>query len=147
MRPSRAATKIVSSPATVPATSGTCAASIASRERVRVAGRRLDDDQLAGRRDRQRPAPQRGVSSSRRVEVVGAGQRVDEPAVAGPHLDEAELRDVARDGRLDGVEALLAQRVDDLLLRAEPALLDEPENRALAVVSAHASTSSRMDSA
>ena len=57
--------------------------------------------------------------------------RVDEAALGVPHLDEAELRDVARDGRLHGVDAVRAQRLGDLGLRRERLLLHEPQDRAL----------------
>ena len=105
--PSRTATKTVFSPAIVPATS--C-------ERRVV-------DRVGERRRRSRaaswitsswpvgvipPAQRRSADGEllEPVEVGGAGQRVDEPAVAVPHLHEPELRDVARDGRLHGVDAL-----------------------------------------
>ena len=45
-------------------------------------------------------------------------------AVAGA-LDEAELLDVARDGRLRGVEALLMQAAPQLLLAVERLAIDE----------------------
>ncbi len=54
---------------------------------------------------------------------------------AVPHLDEAELGDVARDGRLDGVDPLGAQRLGELRLGREVPLLDEAEDRALALES------------
>ena len=88
------------------------------------------------------PAAQRRGELLEPAQVGGAGQRVDQPAVAVPHLDEPELRDVTRDRRLDGVDPLLAQRLGELGLGREVPLLDEPQDRALPLEPGrHASTS------
>ena len=147
MRPSRATRKIVLSPAIVPITSGSTASSIAWQsagakpEWVRMHG------EVAARVDRHRPAAQRGGQLREPVEVDRAGQRVDEPAVAVAGLHEPELGDVARDGGLDRVVALLAQRLGHLGLGCERTLLDETQDRALTVELAHWSTSWRSPSA
>src|SRR5687768_4247664 len=114
-------------------------------ERVRVARRRRDDEQVARRDEREREAPERGGQLAEAVEVPGARMRVDEPAVLVAHLDEPELRDVARHRRLHRLEAVVAQRLRDFGLRRELAGVDETEDRALPVELAHR-TSSRIAS-
>ena len=103
--PSRAATKIVLSPAIVPATSARFGAVDRLGERGREPRRRADDEQPVRRRHLARPAPQRARELVQPANVGGARERVDEPAVRVAHLDQPELRDVARDRRLDGVDA------------------------------------------
>ena len=130
--PSRAATKIVSSPATVPATSGRPRSSIARASAFAWPGGVWITTTFPVGVDRERPAAQRERELAQPVEVGGAGQRVHEPAFRVAHLHEPELGDVARDGRLDGVVAGLAQRVGELALRRRSGCsLDEPQDRAL----------------
>ena len=76
-------------------------------ERARVAVRRREHDQVAARLDRQRPARQR-LGELLAVAAV-LGERVDEPAARVAHLDQAELVDVARYGRLHDLVALASQ--------------------------------------
>ena len=61
------------------------------------------------------------------------GRDVD-VAVGAGRLDQAELGDVARDGRLGDLEALRAQRIDDLALAADRARHDEVADRPLALL-------------
>ena len=100
-------------------------------ERGGEAARRVDHEHRAGGCSLADPAAQRRRELVEPAQVGGARQRVDQPAVAVPHLDEPELRDVARDGRLDGVDPVAAQRLGDLGLRRERLLLDEAQDRAL----------------
>ena len=81
------------------------------------------------------------VELAEAVEVGRARQRVDQPPVVAADLDEPELGDVARDGRLHRVEPFVAQRLDDVALRRELPLADEPEDRPLPFELVHASTS------
>src|SRR5207249_5250570 len=75
------------------------------------------------------------------VEIGRARQGVDEAAVGCAHLHQSELRDVARDGRLHGVDSRLLERLRDLGLGRERPLPDEPEDCALTLELVHASTS------
>ena len=94
-------------------------------ERGGEAARGVDHEQLAGRDHRAGPVAQRGGELLEPAQVGGARKRVDEPAVAVSHLHEPELGDVARDGRLHGVDPLAAERLGELGLRREVALLDQ----------------------
>ena len=67
----------------------------------------------------------------RRLRVRRVGARALVGAVAGA-LDQAEIRDVARNRRLRGVEAALAQTAAQLLLAVERLAVDEFENQRLA---------------
>ena len=87
-------------------------------------------DEGVGRLDEERPAPERRRQGVEAVEVARAGQRVDEASVVSTRLHEPELVDVARDRRLDGVDAVVAECFDELDLRGDVALLDEAENGA-----------------
>src|SRR5205807_7158164 len=96
--------------------------------------------------DRQRPPGQ----SVRELFAVAAvlGERVDEPAAGVANLDQAELVDVARDGRLDDFVALASQRVGELRLCRQRLLAHESQDRGMALVAVHAfSTSVRIASA
>src|SRR5581483_2513609 len=75
--------------------------------------------------------PQRAAELVVPAQVGGAGERVDEPAFVVPHLHEPELRDVARDGGLNGLDAARLQRIRDFRLRGHRLLLHEPQDRAL----------------
>src|ERR671911_1333671 len=116
-----------------------------ARERIRVARRRRDDEQVAGRDQREREAPERGGQLAEAVEVACTPMGVYEPAVLVAHLDEPELRDVARHRRLYGLEALVSQRLGEFGLRRKLAVVDETEDGALPVELAHR-TSSRIAS-
>ena len=130
-------TVIVSSPAIVPMTSGRRASSIARASAfawpggVRMTSRFADESSETAQR---RSAD---VSSLSRSRSADARQRVDEAAGRVANLDEAELGDVARDRRLDGIVADLAQRLGELLLRRERLLLHEAQDGALTVELAH----------
>ena len=76
------------------------------RERGGVPGRGLHDHELPGDLDADRVAPHRGRDRPEPVGVARARRRVDEPAARGAHLDEPELGDVARDGRLHRLVAV-----------------------------------------
>src|SRR5581483_11326960 len=103
-----------------------------------------DDEELTGGRHARRPAAHRGGELVEAAQVGRARPGVHEPAVAVPHLHEPELRDVARDGRLHGVEALLAERLRELGLRREVALLDEAQDPLLPLgLRRHAPSTSR----
>src|SRR5215207_2743884 len=115
-------------------------------KRVCVARRRRDDEQVARGNERQREPAERGGQLAQAVEVACARVRVDEPPVLVANLDEPELRDVARDGRLDGFEAAVAQRLRDLGLRRELAVVHEAQDRALPFELAAHRTSSRIAS-
>ena len=108
-------------------------------------GRSPQDDEVPGRLERDHPAAKRRGELAQPVEVARARQRVDEAALLAPDLDEPELGDVARDRRLHGVEPLVAQRLDDVALRRELPLADEPEDRSLPFELVHVSTSARRD--
>ncbi len=118
-------------------------------ERARVARRRRHDDEPAARRlDARRVAPHRGADRAQPVGIAGAGRGIDQPPARGPHLDEAELRHVTRDRRLDDVVALVPERLHELGLGRERPVADEPENRVLTLAAVHdASTPSRIASA
>src|SRR4051794_14803903 len=119
------------------------------RERVREPGRRADDDEVAGSFERQRPALERLVQRDlpAAVPVPVRGRRVDETAALAAHLHEAELRDVARDRRLDDVVTHLVQRLGELVLCPELPLPDEAEDQRLALAAIHRSTSAKIESA
>jgi hypothetical protein len=55
-------------------------------------------------------------------------------AIHSRRLDQAELGDVARDGRLGDIEALRAERIDDLALAPDRARRDELADRLLALL-------------
>ncbi len=113
-------------------------------ERGGEAARRLDHEHRPGGGRLAHEAAQRAGQLVEPVQVGCAGHRVDEAALVVAHLDETELRDVARDGRLHGVDAERAQRVRDLGLRRERLLLHEPQDRSLPFeLRRHASTSVR----
>src|SRR5205085_3316619 len=68
--------------------------------------------------------------------------RVHELPVRVPHLPEPELRDVPRDGRLHGVDPLLAERRRHLGLRRQRLLLHQTQDRPLSLeLRRHAATS------
>src|SRR5581483_7793368 len=94
-------------------------------------------------RDRDGPAAERRRQAGQPVEIGGARQRVHEPAVGGPHLDEPELGDVARDGRLHGVDPHLAERIRHLRLRRQRPLPHELEDRSLPLEALHRPSTSR----
>ena len=106
-------------------------------ERVRVAGRRRHDDERAGSLDRDRVPAHRRSERAQPVAVRGARRRVDEPTTRRAHLHETEVGDVARDRRLDDVEAGLPERGRDLGLRRERALAHELEDRVLSLPPVH----------
>ena len=133
LRPSRAATKTVLSPAIVPATSVEPGGVDRVGERRGEPARSHDHAEVPGGREPARPAAQGGGQLVEPAQVGGARQRVHEPPRFVPHLHETELRDVPRDGRLHGLDAGRVQRLGDLGLRRERLLLDEPEDRALAL--------------
>src|SRR5439155_11082200 len=95
----------------------------------------------------ERPAAQGRGELAEPRKVGRAGRRVHEPALNVPHLDEPELRDVAGDGRLDGVEACFVERIGQLRLRRELLFGYEAQNHALPFELPHESTSSRTPSA
>ena len=123
--PSRATTRIVSSPAMVPTVPASCARSSASASAcacprpvrsttsccTRSTWRRNSDDGPLEHRAGQLGA--RGVEARPLIR-----------AVAGA-LDEPEVGDVARDRRLRGVESLLVQAAPHLLLAVERLEIDE----------------------
>ena len=119
------------------------------RERARVAGGRRHDDEAAVRGlDADGVPAHRSTDRAQPIGVARPGRRVDQPAARGAHLDEPELGDVARDGRLDDVVPFVPERLDELGLRRERPVLDEPEDRCLPFATVHdASTPSRIASA
>ncbi len=143
---SRAMRRTVFSPATVPAISRMAREIDRLRQRLRVAVRRRDDDEVAARLDGRAPSaqarPRRPVEAGRVL-----GERVDETAARVAHLHEAELVDVARDRRLDDVVPLAAQRFGELGLRRDRLLPNQPLDRRVPFRSVHCSTSSRIATA
>src|SRR4051812_13181537 len=99
----------------------------------REASRSEDDDQAVARLDPERPAPDRLLEVTQAVEVACARGRIDEAAVRRPHLDETELGDVTRDGRLHGLVTGLAQGVGELGLGRDLTLANQAQDRALAL--------------
>src|SRR5215471_13075975 len=110
------------------------------RERARVAVRRRDDHEIATRLDRERPARER--RGDLLVEPRILGERVDQPSRRMPDLDQAELVDVARDGRLHDVVALAPQRVGELGLRRDRSAANESQDRGVPLGAVHASSTS-----
>src|SRR5205085_304368 len=105
----------------------------------------LQDDHVPAEGEGDGPAAERRRQLAEAIEVGRAREGIDEPALGVAHLDEPELRDVARDGGLDGRKALLAERIGNLFLRRERTLLDEAQDRALALELVHARTSWRIE--
>jgi hypothetical protein len=66
----------------------------------------------------------------RRLGVRGVGSGALIPAVSHA-LDEAEIRDIARDRRLRGVEAALPEAPAQLLLALDRVLVDQREQHGL----------------
>jgi hypothetical protein len=81
-----------------------------------------------------------------RAGQLGAGRLEARPLVrtVTGALDEAEVSDVARDGGLRGVEALLMEAAPDLLLAVERLEVDKFEDDGLASCFHHAEDTSRI---
>ena len=135
--PSRAATKIVLSPAIVPAIAGWDGLVDRLRERVRVAGRSRHDDERPCRLDRHRVAAHGRPERAKAVAVRAAGRRIDQPSTRRAHLHETEVGDVPGDGRLDDLEPVLLQRRRHLRLRRERTLAHELEDGVLSLATIH----------
>src|SRR3954452_9488229 len=117
-------------------------------ERSREAARREDDDERVARLDRERPAAEGLLELAQAIEVRRALLLVDERPARGAHLDEPELGDVPRDGRLDSFESRFSESIDQYGLGRELLLFDQAQDRALALaaVLCHAlSTSWRIE--
>src|SRR5829696_5933819 len=112
------------------------------RDRIGACRRRPQHDEAGRRLDSDDPPPQRRRQLAQPVEVGRPRMGVDEPAALAAYLHEAKLGDVTRDGGLNGIETLVAERVHDVTLGRELALRDEPEDRALPLELVHISTSS-----
>src|SRR5438874_6444027 len=115
-------------------------------QRARIAVRGRDDDEIAARLDGQSPPCQR----VRELLAVGTVlcEGIDEPPARVPHLDQAELVDVAGDGRLHDLVAFAPQCICELRLRRQRLLADESLDRGVALVAVHAfSTSVRISRA
>ena len=124
--PSRTATNKVSSPETVPATSGNAGMVDRRGDEMRRAGRRLDHQQLAGRLDRDHPFAKDPLEPA--SAPVGAGELVGQrigKGAAALHLDRAQLLEVARDGRLGDGEAERLEPRGRLLLAGQRAGADQ----------------------
>src|SRR4051812_5371208 len=78
---------------------------------------------------------------------VRTRRRIDEAARLAAHLDEAELGDVARDGRLDDVVAELVQRLRELVLGAELPFAHEAQDQRLPLATVHVATPAKISSA
>src|SRR3954453_5319741 len=101
--------------------------------RSREAARRERDDERVARLDRERPAAEGLLELAQAIEVGRALLLVDESATRDPHLDEPELGDVPRDGRLDSFESRLSESIDQFRLGRELLLFDQAQDRALAL--------------
>jgi hypothetical protein len=102
------------------------------RERLGLSGARMNDDELLHPIDANEKLRRRAFECRQcglAIVRLEAGPLVG--AVPGS-LHQPELRDVPRDGRLSGLEALPSQPEAELLLASERVLIDEPENRRLA---------------
>ena len=84
----------------------------------RVAGRRAQDQQVAGGLDAAHEA-QHLAQARGRIDGLLGGQRVDHVAAAA-HAHGAEPIEVARDGRLGDVDVLGREQVDELPLATSP---------------------------
>ena len=82
------------------------------------AGRRAQDDEVGRVGDLDDPLAQHPpqVVLGRPLLLRELGDGVDELAAAGPHLDGAEVLEVARDGRLGGDDAVGGEELDELRL-------------------------------
>src|SRR5581483_657072 len=76
------------------------------------------------------------------AQVGRPGERVDELPVAVPHLDEPELRDVTRHGRLHCVDPFAPQRVGELRLRRQVPVGHELQDLSLTLGLAHPASTS-----
>ena len=124
--------RIVSSPAMVPTASGSRARSSASASACAWPRPVRTDEQLLDAFD---PAQELGGRAlergERRLRIRRVGARTLVGAVPRA-FDQPEIRDVARDRRLRGVETALAQTAAQLLLAVERVAVDQFENQRLA---------------
>ena len=84
--------------------------------------------------------PHRGADRPQPVCVARTRRGVDQPPARRANLDEPELGHVARDGRLDDLVALVTERLDELRLGRQRPVLDETEDRPLALAAVHAAS-------
>src|SRR5262249_41821075 len=106
-------------------------------QRARETGRGEDEDEVLVALDAERPAAERELEVAQAVGIGRAGRRVDESAAARADLDEAELLDVARHGRLDDLVPQLAKRLRELGLRRDRPLADQAQDDPLPLATVH----------
>ena len=99
------------------------------------ARRGAQDDEVAGVRDLDHPVAEHPaeVVLGRPLVVGQLGDGVDGLAAADPHLDGAEVLEVARDRRLRGGDALAGEQLDQLGLAGHRVLLEQLADAVLAL--------------
>ena len=103
-------------------------------DRRRRADLRLDDDDVLRGDGAAAELASSAVERLARVDPpLAVRQHVAQPAERVARLVEAELADVARDGRLGDAAAGALERVEQLLLSAEPHALDQARDEPLAL--------------
>ena len=103
-----------------------------ARDRRRRADLGLDDDEVLGDDGAAAELVEQAVEDLARVDpALAVRQHVAQPSERVARLLEAELADVPRDGRLRDRAAGGLERVEQLLLRAEPLALDEARDETL----------------
>ena len=120
-------TRIVSSPAIVPTTSGSRARSIATPEQLRLARAGLDDQSCCDDSTLSRNSPSARDSVTTAAAAVAASGPAPGTRRRRP-LDQPELLDIARKRRLRDVEARGHQMLPQLLLAAHRLALDDLED-------------------
>ena len=123
--PSATTTRIVSSPATVPRTPGRPGPVERRGHHVGGAGRRAQHDEVGrawATSTTQSPTTRRRWSTGSALLARQLGDGVDGLAAGHPHLDGAEVLEVARHGGLGGRHALGRQQVDELALAGDGVL-------------------------
>src|SRR3954454_22814290 len=101
-------------------------------DRGRRTDLRLHDDEVLGDHRPSAELVEQAVEDLPRVDpALPVRQDVAEPAERVARLLEAQLANVARDGRLGDAAARRLERVEELLLRPEPLALDETGHQPL----------------
>src|SRR5262249_3773688 len=101
------------------------------RDRLRLTGAGADDDELLDAVDAAQELGGGGAEGGNRGPGMGGGGAGTLVGAITGALDEAELLDVARNGRLGRLEAALMEAAAQLLLAVERLAIDELEERGL----------------
>ena len=105
------------------------------RHDVGTTGRRPKDHEIAGGRDLCHPFAQHASQLVRGRDAVRRElrDRVDTVATRNTHLDSADVLEIARDGGLCGVDPLVGQEADQLLLARDLVVAEQSGDELLAL--------------